>query len=409
MLLLALAAAGMLALACAPASRWRAQAAPRSVEVPLLLESDDSSDSLSQIFAHEVPNIPIRERLRPCCAFGSELQAKLGPIPVPFYRLSNLLEADGIGPHTYDSGLLMIRLGDEPGLLLNDERNGLVYTCGGGFIDTAHVRDYADWTLYLAAQVAIALETGTTIDLGEEGGARRVVLEPIPREVIEEMGVRKLALVLAQWLAIQMSLYHEIVTGFGWAAVPGFSELASSFSPEDLYSNVIGTKIAAAIVYRRHAGSERQYNANVGAWFRKVLLHLEAVPRDQASEAVSQLDGLWWDSSKRLPDPHLVRRRNFDFDTQLAPWLVPDALLTPELRETCRDREPVVLSNPDQLDEFRFSDFARLEIDVPEKWMGDEPWRDLGPRITQEDFPVLIAHLRKRALEVFGPRADRSD
>ncbi len=406
MLLLAIA----LALACTSSSRWETQSSPRADEIPLLLQSPDPADHMSELFVEEIPAVPIRRRLRPCCAFGSQLQAKLGPIPVPFYRLSNLLDGDGIGPHTYDSGLLMVRLGEEPRLLVNDERNGLVYTCGGGFIDTAHVRDYADWAVFVAASIAPALETGTTIELGEEGGVRRIVLEPLPPEVVERMGIRRVAVSLGQWLAFQMSLYHEIATGFGWTAVPGFTELASVFSPEDLYSNLIGVKVAAAIMYRPgHSGSERAYNRNVGVWFRKVLRYLNAVPTDQAQEAVTQLDGLWWDSSQRLPDPRLVRRRNFDTDTELEPWRVPDALMSPDLRATCGDREPIVLANPDRLDEFRFSDFARLEVDVPRKWMVDEPWKSLGPRVTQEDFPVLVEFLRERALEIFGPRADAPD
>jgi hypothetical protein len=41
--------------------------------------------------------------------------------------------------------------------------------------------------------------------------------------------------------------------------------------------------------------------------------------------------------------------------------------------------------------------------------MVDEPWKSLGPRVTQEDFPVLVEFLRERALEIFGPRADAPD
>ena len=78
---------------------------------------------MRELFPEEVPNIPIRQRLRPCCAFGSELGAKLGPIPVPFFRISNVLDLHDIGPHTYDSGFLLARVSDAPELRLNEERS----------------------------------------------------------------------------------------------------------------------------------------------------------------------------------------------------------------------------------------------------------------------------------------------
>ena len=52
------------------------------------------------------------------------------------------------------------------------EHNGLVYTCRGGFIDTAHVRDYADWAIFLVAQIARLAETGGVVELPDEGGRR---------------------------------------------------------------------------------------------------------------------------------------------------------------------------------------------------------------------------------------------
>jgi hypothetical protein len=399
----------VLASACTPASRWRARAVPRSLEVPVLLESSDPSHMMRDFFPEEIPNVPIRKRLRPCCAFGSELGAKLGPIPVPFFRISNVLDVSEIGPHTYDSGLLLVRYGEAREVQLNQERNGLVYTCRGGFIDLAHVRDYTDWASFLVARLGATLETGTTVELGEEGGERRVVTSSIPPEVIERLGRRRVAMVLAAWLAFEMSVYHEIVTWFGWAAVPGFSERASAFSPEDTYSNLIGVKLASALTYLRLNITEGQYSVNVDVWLRKLLKYLGPVDASVGQDALEALDGVWWDSKRRLPDPQLVQRRQFDYGSELAPWLVPDALSPSSLREACAETEPVILSNPHTLESYPLSEVARLEIDVPKEWAEDEPWKRLGPRITQADFPAIIAFVREAALEEFGPRADQPD
>jgi hypothetical protein len=364
---------------------------------------------LDDIHPDEIPTVPIRERLRPCCAFGSDLGASLGPVPVPFYRIPNVLGPDDIGPHSYDSGLLLVRYGDATDVELNRERNALVYTCRGGFVDIAHVRDYADWTMFLVTRIGASLDTGTTIELGEEGGVRRIVVAPVPAEMLERIGRRTVAMGLAAWSAFQMSVYHEIATGFGWNAVPGFSELASTFSPEDLYSNLLGVKITSAIIYRRRSGSERQYNEAVDAWLRAVLDYLGAVDAPLGRDAFNALDGLWWDRSYRLPNPRLVQRRNFDLGPDIEPWRVPNARLTGALRNQCGDRAPSVLTVPEVVEDLRVDEFARLEIDVPSAWQNEEPWNGLGPRVTQRDFPVLIATLRAMALEKLGPDADRPE
>jgi len=52
---------------------------------------------------------------------------------------------------------------------------------------------------------------------------------------------------LAEWLSVQASIWHEITTWYGWSSTR-FSKRPSGFSPEDLYSNLVGVKITGAIV-----------------------------------------------------------------------------------------------------------------------------------------------------------------
>ena len=71
---------------------------------------------------------------------------------------------------------------------------------------------------------------------------------------------------MAQWIGFQLSIWHEIATWFGWSWTKTFPETASSFSPEDLYSNVLGVKLFAALVPRSSARTEYLYNDTVDNW-----------------------------------------------------------------------------------------------------------------------------------------------
>jgi len=119
-----------------------------------------------------VPDIPPPQHLRPCCDFGYKLKPRYAFLPILGYTLTNLKTVDEIGPHDYDTGV--VNSGSH-GELVSEENNGLVYTCSGSFIDTAHVRDYADWTTYLGSRLFGRLASGATIQLSNEAGERRVV------------------------------------------------------------------------------------------------------------------------------------------------------------------------------------------------------------------------------------------
>src|SRR5262249_18013704 len=142
--------------------------------------------------------------------------------------------------------------------LLSDEVSGILYTCRGGFIDIAHVRDNADRTLYLTAQIGRIAVTGGSIPLLGEGAKRRVVVKPIDPALVRTYGLREVVTSLAEWIDYEASIWHEITTWYGWSSTP-FSERPSAFSPEDLYSNLVGAKITGTIVRRQAATSELEY------------------------------------------------------------------------------------------------------------------------------------------------------
>ena len=396
--------------ACTRKPLWRSSDVPDAADAEVVLTAMRFSDLYRDPDASELPDVPIRKKLRPCCAFGAGLGAKAGGVPVPVYRIGNILGPEGVGPHTYDSGVFHLQKGELQRNFLNNEKNGLVYTCRGGFIDTAHVRDYADWGAFVGARIARHLATGTTIELPDEGGRRTIVLKPIPTEVLDRYSPVMSSVVLAQLVIFEISVWHEIATWFGWSSMPAFPEKVSAFSPEDLYSNLTGVKIGAVIGYRRGMRDEGLYNLAVTNWLDQVLVALQAVPSQVGRDAMRAVDGHWWDSSKRLPDPTLVTRRALNIEAPIEPWLVPTSRAPASVREHCGDHpEPLPLSFRTEAVGFKISDYVTLRVEVDDKLAAQRPFTELGRVVTQEDFPAIVAAIRAQNLAEFGADADRPD
>jgi hypothetical protein len=405
---------GVLAIAaCAPAPRWQTRPVLTEDMVAALIGLRDERIIHRDMLASEVPKVPIRVKLRPCCAFGTGLRTKLGSVPVPGVKLKNIIAVEELGPHVYDSGVLAMQ--GSYGEFLSSENNGLVYTCRGGFVDTAHVRDYADWTMFLAGAVGRSLETGTEIEFPPEGGQRRMILEPVDPELLARFGRTRLTLPLAQWLTFQLSIWHEIATWFGWSSMELFPERASAFSPEDLFSNLLGVKLSGGVIRMRGAATDLLYSSHLDGWTRVALEQLGAVSAEAGIAAAELVDGIWWDSSRHLPDAALVRRRNMEIGSEIRPWVLSRAgswdALEAWLGAHCGGEvPPASLSNPDSFHGIPFRDLARLEIEVGEKIAPRFPFSRPGSRVvTQEDFPYIIEAIRRLNEEEFGPGAARPE
>jgi hypothetical protein len=406
-LLASLAALLVLTAGCAKPPRWAGRDKPSPADAAILLESK-AGQSARNLMQEEVPEIPIRQRLRPCCAFGTGLRVRVGAVPIPGFRIGNIIGPDEVGPHTYDSGAMTRSSQAGYSGFRHREGNGLLYTCRGGFIDTAHVRDYVDWTAYLASALARNLSTGTTIEFPDEGGQRRIVSKPIDQDAINRHGIARIASPMAQWIGFQLSIWHEIATWFGWSWTKTFPETASAFSPEDLYSNVLGVKLFAAMVPRYSARTEYLFNSTVDSWLEVVFEHLDSVPKSVGIEAMHSVDQQWWDSSRRLPDKELTLRRNFDTDEQITPWLVSAGLAPESLREICGDDpNPVTISIPDGIMGLKFSDWVSLQIEVDDNLAAQAPFTEIGRSVTQADFPRIIEAIREQNRKEFGPDADQ--
>jgi hypothetical protein len=189
-----------------------------------------------------------------------------------------------------------------------------------------------------------------------------------------------------------------------------FSEKASSFSPEDLYSNMLGIKIAGGIIRSREARTDQLFNASMGEWMRMVFERLDALPTESGKGAARYVDQVWWDSERRVPHKALVLRRNFGIGPEIVPWTVEQAywseFLEDKQRDSCRGTPvPLRLGNPAGFPEVKFRDVVSFEIDVDPGIKGFPTPRLDSRRITQDDFPEIIEAIQTENREEFGAEA----
>lgn len=259
------------------------------------------------------------DSLRPCCAFGHDLHVRAFSIPVPFIHLGNVINPTLLGHHGYNGGSTSF-IGD---LIGSDaEKLGIVYTRRGGFVDIAHVRDSADNALFLFSQIWPRLGQRWSLDLGPELAERRIDFDAF--DVPDDDADRyTLAAFLAAHLSFQLAAWHEIAQWYGYHTVPGFSEEISAFSPEDLYSNVLGARLALIIELQGQAQSEQQFSATLTRMLPQALDALEAVSPQETRDTFDRIDGCWWNSRARVPDKYAVLYRNYDVSGIRSP-LQPD-------------------------------------------------------------------------------------
>ncbi|MFH0273904.1 DUF4056 domain-containing protein [Vibrio jasicida] len=253
--------------------------------------------------------------VRPCCAFGVDLKAELGSVPVPFFSLENVLSSNEVGTHHYNDGSESV-----PGSLLglNEEANGLIFTELGGFIDTAHVRDTSDYTYYLFQLNRHYLGRAAHLDLPEELRVRRIRWYEHKNKLSEQENIERSAQAAAL-TAFRLAQWHEIAQWFGMVSVSGFKELASAFSSEDLYSNMLGANLAKQVLLSNPDLTPKSFSKAMDSAFQQALKDLQAQPKSVTKAKIQQLDGVWWDSSKRLPDKWVVRFRDYHMALQLTP------------------------------------------------------------------------------------------
>lgn len=382
-------------------------ASPEAVDAAI--QSDATFPYTLDAGRNSVPGIDPPIHLRPCCAFGMDLKTSLYSIPIPFVRVKNIVDPDELGLHTYDAGL--VGHGTDQDERESSEENGVVYTCRGGFIDVAHVRDYSDWTMYLAFWIYSNFGDDLELDLPAELGPRKVIFKNFDIEGLDREQQLILAVTMAQYAAYQLSLWHELAQwhGFGMQAFP---EYPSSYSVEDLYSNILGTKIAMAIMYSGGAKTDQVYSRFFDQWLGSVLDHLQVQSVEGSRAYMKAIDQHWWDSNTRLPGKFVVLKRNYDMGNVQQP-AIPSAELRSgveaEYKQACENTEPVSLTVIDEVYGIRMEDLITLKITIDDEFAESftypTPEHAKSRVITDRDFSAIAKISKaadKKTLEEMG-------
>jgi V8-like Glu-specific endopeptidase len=202
--------------------------------------------------------VPLRILSRPCCI--------LGPSPQKFADPTQL------GEHNKE----------------NIEAMGIIYTGRAGFMDLGHLRETCDVTEFVWTRLQGSGGSPTVIPTlhGEA-----TIIKPVPQ---------KFWLDVAQSIAYDAALGHEITTYD--------KQRNSSFSPEDLCSNFVGTVVARLAI-----GEGGIFSRKVDLKLAIVLRSLLAQTPAETENAFNKVKTRWVDftnSTSWLKGDYL-KRRNF--------------------------------------------------------------------------------------------------
>lgn len=296
--------------------------------------------------------------IRACCVLGEDLNL----VGVPFSKINHIIGPSDLNHHFY--------MGNRK------EGNGIIYTKRGGFIDIAHLRDQADWTRYLFSRILLEKDNGEFVQkLKYEGGSKQIKINATGLDSLD-------CLLLAGKITYDLSLWHELSTWFGASSIPMVPERYSSFSVEDVYSNLLGIYIGMEALK-----SDLPFDEAMTQILKSKLDSLGAMPTESGTqEAMQSIRDVWWTTDKRIPQSGVLMVRDVDVYTKVKPWLVPGlTTLSPKLLVV-----PKSTSNGNSL-----NTYYSFSVDLNHKFPVEEMFPNNSDRIiTQKDFPVLLERVK---------------
>lgn len=298
--------------------------------------------------------------IRTCCSFG--VKVSLFRLPI---KITEITSIEKIGTHEYMGS--------------TKEKNGIIYTQKGGFIDLGHVRDQADWTAYLYTQILQHQSKGEFVQkIGYEGGVKELKVQ-ISKDLSQEDIVK-----LAGKIAYDLSVWHEISTWFGASTIPLVPERYSSFSVEDAYSNLLGATLGMKALQ-----SNLPYETAMTQLIEDTLEDLEAVKTEEETQAaMEEVREIWWSGKKTLPSRNVLIARELNVYPTVYPWLIP---------QKAKDIETRSLTVPQKSHNGKLlADFYQFSIKLNYKF----PFKKIFPNrknriITQADFGTLLLYAEK--------------
>ncbi|QIR14913.1 DUF4056 domain-containing protein [Shewanella aestuarii] len=404
------------ALSACSSHEWEVQALPSDVAVGAALDDIPDNALVRDINLPEQAALSMPASVRPCCAFGFDQKVAMGLLPIPFYRHANTVQLDEIGAHAFDAGTFSYQKAS-PDSGKSTENNGMIYTRKGGFIDLAHVRDTADNAVALFYLIQPKLGLAQSIELPLEIGHRTFEIEAFDVSHLSPSDRWELAAAMAVRLAFTMAEAHEISQWHGYRSFALWTEAVSAYSIEDLYSNMLGAKIALAVLTNNLAMTKQQYNYHMTAWLKATLDWLEPVSKEQTNALFRVIDGDWWDSNEPLPNKFVLLKRHYNLGDKQSPYLV-----SKEKAQNSEDGEILasLFSQPIKRQDLslaadmfgiQFDDVAVQHISVDEKYRAtfehipQALWAngfthlqfaDIAKYDAQQDYILLKQHLADR-------------
>jgi hypothetical protein len=300
--------------------------------------------------------VPPPRIIRTCCGFGVEI----GIAGVPFAKKTDITSRDIMGTHTFLGG--------------KTETNGIIYTRRGGFLDLGHLRDCADWTAYLYNLIKTSQTNPAfrNMELRNEGGTKSLKLN-VPHNFTDDQMIN-----LAGKISYDMSLWHEISTWFGASYVPLVPEKFSSFSPEDMYSNLMGVNLGM-----RAIRSNLDYNEAMTNELSKMLDSLESVNTEaETFDAMLKVNEVWYTNTKKYPNNKITLKRYLELEPNLAPWLV---------RGYESKLPPYILQKP----ESKLTQYYQLSLNLNFRFPVDSILTGKTDKvITQNDFETFVDYIK---------------
>lgn len=236
---------------------------------------------------------------------------------IPVYDISEFIDPKDFGEHSYG----------EPN---GSENNGALYTCNGGFIDFSHLRAGLDWAVYTTLQL---LAKPTTLTLEPEKASLKLRFKNLNQLSLDEMAS------LGQKIAFERLLWHEIASWHYHAPNFFISEQQSTFTPEDVYSNLLGTLIGKRVALRILTKKENlPFSQIASEEIHEMIRQLLPLQNENASKQAYDIvdrqvqaklpekernKDIWWDSKIIFTDARYVFKRYMNIGPTVGPWLVP--------------------------------------------------------------------------------------
>jgi hypothetical protein len=236
---------------------------------------------------------------------------------IPVFPITEFINPDNLGVHSYSQGAF-------------GEKNGSLYTCRGGFIDFSHMRAAIDWTVYLAFTI---VNDPDELELGPEAGTLKLKFKNIDDLTLQDI------VDMAQKIAFERLEWHEVASWHYHRPYHIRSDQQSTFTPEDNYSNLLGTEIGKKIALRILQDMEtKPYSEIATEEIQDAIAVLQPVEGKKESKmaydivdrnvqmhlpAAMRNNDVWWDSNILFRDQRYMFKRNTNIGPEVGPWLVP--------------------------------------------------------------------------------------